>query len=124
MNKLKENIDNLKWQISKGKFPNKHFPFAGTGLIITDKKDYRASEDDIVICTAHVGALSWLVFQLRHIFRRNMSYSSQFEFYAQIGCIIKSNLKSDGDLIDVMLLIVDELYFKFPDKVVYKIVPF
>jgi hypothetical protein len=53
-----------------------------------------------------------------------MSYSSQFEFYAQIGCIIKSNLKSDGDLIDVMLLIVDELHFKFPDKVVYKIVPF
>jgi hypothetical protein len=124
MNKLKENIDNLKLQISKGKFPHTHKLYAGLGLIITDKKDYRASDRDIVICTTHAGALSWLVFQMRHIFHRNMSYSSQFEFYARIGGIIKTNLKSDGDLIDVMLLIVDEMYFHFPDRVVYKIVPF
>ena len=124
MNKLKENIDNLKLQISKGKFPHTHKLYEGLGLIITDKKDYRASEDEIVICTMHAGALSWLVFQLRHIFRKNMGYSSQFEFYARIGGIIKTNLKSDGDLIDVMLLIVDEMYFHFPDRVVYKIVPF
>ena len=45
-------------------------------------------------------------------------------FYHQIGTIIQSKFNSDGDLMDVMLMIVDEMYAQFSEKIVVKKVPF
>ena len=121
---MKEIIENLKLQISQGKFPIEHAHFAGTGLIITDSKEYKGNDDDIVIYTKHAGALSWLVFQMKHIFRSNLDHRSKCVFYGQIGSIIQSNFKNDGDLMDVMLMIVEEMYVEFSEKVVITRVPF
>lgn len=121
---MKQNIQVLKIKIESGQFPVSYNHFAGTGLIITDNKEYTGGEGDIVICTLHAGALSWLVFQLKHIFQANLDHSRKCVFYHQIGTIIQSKFKSDGDLMDVMLMIVDEMYAQFSEKVIVKKVPF
>lgn len=121
---MKEKIEALKIQIESGQIPVSHEHFAGTGLIITDNKQYKGGEDDIVICTNHAGAWSWFVFRLKHIFQSNLNHSTKCMFYHQIGTIIQSKFRSDGDLMDVMLTIVTEMEEKFPRKAVLKEVPF
>lgn len=121
---MKEKIEALKIQIESGQIPIAHEHFAGTGLIITDNQQRRGGEDHIVICTKHAGAWSWFVFQLKRIFRSNLNHSTKCVFYHQIGTIIQSEFRSDGDLMDVMLTIVTEMEENFSSKVTRIEVPF
>ena len=121
---MKTNIAELKAKIETGKFPLDYTHFAGTNLIITNDENHRGIEGDIVICTAHAGALSWLVFQMKDIFKDRLSHHNKHDFYPAIGDILRNKFKQEGDLIDVMLFILTEMEEQFPRKAVLKEVPF
>lgn len=104
-----KNIAELKSIVEQGKFPKKHKHFAGAGLIITNDPGYTGHSDDIVICTIHAGALSWLVYELKRIFNDKIDYMNKYDFYPSIGVVIKEEFCKDGELIDVMIKVIENI---------------
>ena len=86
---MPRNIESLKSIVEQGKFPFDHKHFAGTGLIITNDPKYTGYPEDVVICTQHAGALSWLVFELKSIYTNKLDHANKYAFYPLIGDIIK-----------------------------------
>jgi hypothetical protein len=106
---MQHNIQTLRSIVEQGKFPKKHKHFAGAGLIITDDPTYTGHADDIVVCTPHAGALGWLVYELKEIYNEKIDYMNKYDFYPSIGLIIKEEFFNDGELIDAMLKVIDEI---------------
>ncbi len=106
---MQHKIQTLKSIVEQGKFPKKHKHFAGAGLIITDDPTYTGHDDDIVVCTDHAGALGWLVYELKEIYNEKIDYMNKYDFYPSIGLKIKEEFSNDGELIDVMLSVIDEI---------------
>lgn len=102
-----KNIAELKSIVEQGKFPKKHKHFAGAGLIITNDPSYTGHSDDLVICTIHAGPLSWLVYELKSIFNDKINHMNKYDFYPSIGVKIKEEFHNEGELIDVMLKVID-----------------
>ncbi len=106
---MPHNIQTLRSIVEQGKFPKKHKHFAGAGLIITDDPTYTGHDDDIVVCTAHAGALGWLVYELKEIYNEKIDYMNKYAFYPLIGEIIKATFSNEGELIDSMVKVIDEI---------------
>jgi hypothetical protein len=106
---MPHNLDSLKTIVEQGKFPKEHKHFAGAGLIITDDPTYTGHVDDIVVCTQHAGALSWLVFELKSIYNKKLDHMNKYAFYPLIGDIIKETFSNEGELIDSMVKVIDEI---------------
>jgi hypothetical protein len=106
---MPHNIESLKLVVEQGKFPKEHEHFGGAGLIITNDPNYTGYPHDVVICTQHADALSWLVFELKSIYNSKIDYLNKYEFYPSIGDIIKENFSNDGELIDAMLAVIEEI---------------
>jgi hypothetical protein len=104
-----KNIAELKSIVEQGKFPFEHKHFAGTGLIITNDPKYTGSREDVVIFTQHAGALSWLVFELKTIYTNKLDYMNKYAFYPLIGDIIKETFSNEGELINSMVKVIDEI---------------
>jgi hypothetical protein len=104
-----KNIAELKSIVEQGKFPFDHKHFAGTGLIITNDPKYTGYPEDVVICTQHAGALSWLVFELKTIYNNKLDHANKYAFYPLIGDIIKDTFSNEGELIDSMVKVIDEI---------------
>jgi hypothetical protein len=109
LRKDKMNTNELKSIISKGLFPNEYTHFGGADLIITDNHNFKGNIGDTVIWTSHASAFSWLVYQLKEIHSQNLNYSNKFEFYPLIGELIQESFKNEGDIIESMLYVVDEI---------------
>ena len=106
---MPHNIQTLRLNVEQGKFPKKHKHFAGAGLIITDDPTYTGHSDDVVICTPHAGALGWLVYELKEIYKEKIDYMNKYAFYPLIGDIIKETFSNEGELIDSMVMVIDEI---------------
>jgi hypothetical protein len=106
---MRMSISELKSIVEQGKFPKKHKHFAGAGLIITDDPTYTGHSDDVVVCTPHAGALGWLVYALKEIYKEKIDYMNKYDFYPSIGLKIKEEFSNDGELIDAMLSVIDEM---------------
>jgi hypothetical protein len=104
-----DKIDKLTAQIKKGKFPTEFPHFGGANLIITDDSKRKGYEHDVVICSEHASALSWLVFQLKEIYNSELDYINKYDFYPYIGELIQSSLNANDELIQTMLFVVQEM---------------
>lgn len=104
-----DKIDKLTAQIKKGKFPTEFQHFGGANLIITDDLKRKGYEHDVVICSEHASALSWLVVQLKEIYNSELDYINKYDFYPYIGELIQSSLNANDELIQTMLFVVQEM---------------
>jgi uncharacterized protein YsxB (DUF464 family) len=105
MNKIKT----LKDKINSGQFPS-HFPhFGGANLIITNDTQRNFREGDIVVCSEHASALSWLVVELKIIYESDLNYENKFNFYPYIGQLINNTLKRQELLFETMLHVIEEI---------------
>ena len=102
-------ISELRKTISTGKFPNDFPHFGGANLIITNDPNRNGYEHDIIICSEHASALSWLVTELKKIYNDEIDYMNKYDFYPSIGKLINQTLTRQELLFEVMLNIVDEL---------------
>ena len=105
MNKIKL----LKDKINSGQFPNNFRHFGGANLIITDDTQRNYHEGDIVVCSEHASALSWLVVELKKIYDSDLNYLNKFNFYPYIGELINNTLKRQELLFETMLHVVEEI---------------
>ena len=104
-----EKLDTLRQLIEKGKFP-KIFPeFGGANLIITKDLNRNYYDRDVVVCSEHAPALSWLVIELKNIYDLEIDYINKYDFYPSIGILINKTLKRQEFLFETMLHIVDEI---------------
>ena len=107
-----DKINKLKAQINNGKFPTEFPNFGGANLIITDDPKRKGYEHDVVICSEHASALSWLVVQLKEIYNSELDYINKYDFYPYIGELIQSSLNANDELIQTMLFVVQEMKSK------------
>ena len=99
----------LKSKINSGQFPNNFPHFGGANLIITDDPNRNYHDGDIVVCSEHASALSWLVFELKEIYNNEIDYMNKYDFYPYIGVLIKNTLKRQELLFETMLHVVEEI---------------
>jgi hypothetical protein len=104
-----DKIDKLKAQINNGKFPTEFPHFGGANLIITNDPHRNGYEHDVVICSEHASALSWLVTELKNIYHEDIDYMNKYEFYPYIGELIKNTLKRQEHLFETMLHVVEKI---------------
>ena len=102
-------LNELKLIINSGQFPTDFPHFGGANLIITDNPDYTGHEGDVVILTPHASALSWLTYKLKDIFDNQLNASNKYDFYTRIGELIQESLKTNKDLFETMLYVVDKI---------------
>jgi hypothetical protein len=102
-------INLLKSKINSGQFPNDYPHFGGANLIITDDPNRNGYEHDVVICSEHASALSWLVIELKNIYLEEIDYINKYEFYPHIGELIKNTLKRQELLFETMIHVVEEI---------------
>lgn len=104
-----DKIDKLTAQIKKEKFPTEFPHFGGANLIITDDPKRKGYEHDVVICSEHASALSWLVVQLKEIYNSELDYVNKYGFYTNIGNLMNSCINEGLNLKDTMIYVVNKL---------------
>lgn len=102
-------IQELKTKINSGQFPNDFPHFGGANLIITNDSKRNFHEGDIVVFSEHASALSWLVTELKKIYKVEINYKNKYDFYTYIGDLIKNTLKRQELLFETMLHVVEEI---------------
>lgn len=102
-------IDILIQEIERGSFPQEHEHFGGANLILTDNPEHPHNAHDVVVLTKHAGALSWLVFQLKHIYSDKIDYMNKFVFYPTIGELMIESMNANDDLFETMLYVVRKI---------------
>ena len=103
------NLKVLKNKIIQGNFPKDYPHFGGANLIITDDANRNFHEGDVVVYSVHAGALSWLVHELKVIYDDRIDYLSKYSFYPMIGEIINELFSNEGELIESMVKVIDEI---------------
>ena len=109
-------INELKNKINSGQFPSVFPHFGGANLIITNDPNRKGYEHDIVICSEHASAFSWLVTELKKIYNDEIDYMNKYEFYPYIGELIKNTLKRQELLFETMLHVVEEIESDWGEK--------
>ena len=102
-------IQELVEKINSGNFPKDFSHFGGAKLIITDDPKRNFHEGDLVIYSEHASSLSWLVIELKRIYSSKLNYSNKYDFYPYIGELIKSSVKTNNDLFETMLYVVQKI---------------
>jgi uncharacterized protein YsxB (DUF464 family) len=105
MNEIKSLID----KINSGQFPSNFPHFGGANLIITNDTQRNFHEGDIVVCSEHASALSWLVTELKKIYNDEIDFMNKHDFYPYIGKLINKTLKRQELLFETMLHVVEEI---------------
>ena len=99
----------LRKIVEEGTFPNKFLEFGGANLIITKNPNRNFHEGDTIIYSEHSAALSWLVIELKTIYKDDLNHKTKYNFYPYIGDLIKESLKNQGLLFDSMLYVIDQI---------------
>lgn len=104
---INKDLLSLREKIEKGQFPSDFKHFAGANLIITTDPNRKHFKQDVVICSPHASALSWLVIELKKIYDKDLNFRNKYDFYPEIGLLIKESLHSHEQLFDSMLHVVN-----------------
>ena len=104
-----DKIKSLKDKINSGQFSNDFPHFGGANLIITNDTQRNYHEGDIVVCSEHASALSWLVVQLKEIYNSELDYLNKYDFYPSIGELIQSSVNANDDLFETMLYVIKKI---------------
>jgi hypothetical protein len=102
-------ISELKNIVKSGKFPNEFNEFGGANLIITSNANRNFHDGDIIIYSEHAPALSWLVIELKKIYDLDIDYINKYDFYPNIGKLIKKSLKNDWMIFESMLYVIEKI---------------
>lgn len=106
---MRHKLEILKDKIENGDFPKNFEHFGGANLIITDYKNRNHYPQDIVVFSENAGTLSWLVFELKHIFNSELNSINKYGFYTNIGNLINSCMNEGLNLKDTMIYVVNKL---------------
>ena len=107
MKNINQALEDLIKQINKGEFPHEYEHFGGAELIITDELDRNFYPGDTVVYSEHASALSWWVEELAKVYSSKIDYGSKYAFYPGVGKVMIELLKSNENLIDIMMGVVD-----------------
>lgn len=105
MTKL-EQLMQVRKKIFNHKYPKTHTEFAGAGLIVTDVRNRNYHSGDVLVYHPDAQSLSWLVYQLKHIFQDSVDAFNKYEFYGQIGDVFLECIKFKMTAHETMIYMV------------------
>ena len=106
---MQHKLETLKEKIENGDFPKVFEHFGGANLIITDDKNRNHYPQDIVVLSENASSLSWLVFEIKHIFNSELDYINKYGFYTNTGNLMNSCLSDGLNLEETMIFVVSKL---------------
>lgn len=103
------NLALVKGMIVLGESDNFKKEWGGGGIIVTsDKDDQRKA--DIKIVTKHAKHISFLLEQLKDVFKKYIDYSNKREFYSYVVNLIDiEELEKEDDSKKVLITMIDKL---------------
>jgi len=111
---MNNTLENLKANLSASNYPLNYPNFGGAGLIITNNPARHSHEGDLVVCTEHAGAISWLIIQLKGIYEDVIDYSNKYEFYQSIGQFANEAIQSGHALPEILQIITEKVTDSWP----------
>jgi hypothetical protein len=106
---MQHKLERMKNKIANGDFPKVYELFGGANLIITNDKNRNHYPQDIVVLSENAGSLSWLVFELKHIFNSELDSINKYGFYTNIGNLMNSCINKGLNLKDTMIFVINNL---------------
>ena len=83
--------------------------WSGAGIIVTSNKDDKRKAD-IKLITKHAKHISFLLYQLKDIFKKYIDYSNKREFYSYVVNLIdREELEKEDDGKKVLITMIDKL---------------
>jgi hypothetical protein len=107
-------LEKLKANLSTSNYPVNYPHFGGAGLIITNNPARNSHEGDLVVCTEHAGAISWLIIQLKGIYEYALDYSNKYEFYQSVGQFANEAIQSGHSLPEILQTITEKVTDTWP----------
>ena len=108
---LTRNIENL---IQDNNVPKSRDLFAGANLIITTENNSPYSENhnkvypqDIVIRSSYCYEISWVIFQLKEVYKKDINSNNKYEFYSLIGQVIEIGIENNYPLQKIYTNIIE-----------------
>ena len=87
---------------------------AGTNLIITTENNSPYGENhhkkypqDIVIKSSHCYEISWIIFQLKEVYKKDINSNNKYEFYPLIGQVIEIGIENNYPLRKIYMNIIE-----------------
>ena len=80
--------------------------FGGAGVVIkisqpkSAQTDYR---DDQYVVTNHAKELSWLIFELKEVFKDELDYMNKYAFYGRLAEAANKSIEDYGDHLKTLL---------------------
>lgn len=106
------NLALVKGMVVLGESDNFKKEWGGAGIIVTSEKDDKRKAD-IKIITKHAKHISFLLYQLKDIFKKYIDYSNKREFYAYVVNLIdREELEKEDDGKQVLISMIDKLLTK------------
>ena len=88
--------------------------FAGANLIITTENNspyeinhHKKYPQGIVIRSSHCYEISWIIFQLKDVYKKDINSNNKFEFYPLIGAVIKMGFENNYPLKKIYMNIIE-----------------
>jgi len=114
LNKYDILIRNLENLVQDNNVPKSKELFAGANLIITTENNspYNANHhkkypQDIVIRSSHCYEISWIIFQLKEVYKKDINSNNKYEFYPLIGQVIKMGFENNYPLQKIYMNIIE-----------------
>lgn len=111
---MDEKIKKLREVIFQNTIPKSTKLFAGANLIITTEKNspydinhHKKYPQDIVIRSSHCYEISWIIFQLKEVYKKDINSNNKYEFYPLIGGIIKMGFENNYPLQKIYMNIIE-----------------
>ena len=111
---MDEKIKKLREVIFQNTIPKSTKLFAGANLIITTENNspYNANHhkkypQDIVIRSSHCFEISWIIFQLKEVYKKDINSNNKYEFYPLIGQVINMGIENNYPLQKIYMNIIE-----------------
>lgn len=110
------NLALVKGMVVLGESDNFKKEWGGAGIIVTSNKNDKRKAD-IKLITKHAKHISFLLYQLKDIFKKYINYSNKREFYSYVVNLIDiEELEKEEDSKKILITMIDKLIGLRDDK--------
>jgi len=101
-------LNTLESTVIRGEIKRSDEFFAGANLIISNDPSRSRYDHDVFVLTVFPEEISWVIFQLKDVFRDEIDYLSKLGFYPSLGRAANRAIAAEENLTRILLAVIND----------------